>query len=66
MNKGCFMPQWLNDLVFLYEISPCKLYDTNRTVSVDINGIIEKLDYVKRLAVTHWLNPVYDSHRLWT
>ena len=42
------MPQWLNDSVF-YEIYPQSFYDTNGDGIGDINGIIEKLDYVKGL-----------------
>ena len=40
--------QWLKDAVF-YEIYPQSFYDTNRDGIGDINGIIEKLDYVKSL-----------------
>ena len=59
------MPQWLNDSVF-YEIYPQSFYDTNGDGIGDLNGIIEKLDYVKGLGCNAiWLNPVYD-HRLWT
>lgn len=55
------MPQWLNDSVF-YEIYPQSFYDTNGDGIGDLNGIIEKLDYVKGLGCNAiWLNPVYDS-----
>lgn len=55
------MPNWLNDAVF-YEIYPQSFYDTNGDGIGDINGIIEKLDYVKGLGCNAiWLNPVYDS-----
>ena len=55
------MPQWLNDAVF-YEIYPQSFYDSNGDGIGDINGIIEKLDYVKGLGCNAiWLNPVYDS-----
>lgn len=55
------MPQWLNDAVF-YEIYPQSFYDSNNDGIGDINGIIEKLDYVKGLGCNAiWLNPVYDS-----
>lgn len=51
------MPQWLNDSVF-YEIYPQSFYDTNGDGIGDINGIIEKLDYVKGLGCNAiWLNP---------
>ena len=55
------MPKWLNDAVF-YEIYPQSFNDTNGDGIGDINGIIEKLDYVKGLGCNVvWLNPVYDS-----
>ncbi len=55
------MPAWLNDAVF-YEIYPQSFYDSNGDGIGDINGIIEKLDYVKELGCNAiWLNPVYDS-----
>ena len=55
------MPKWLNDAVF-YEIYPQSFYDTNGDGIGDINGIIEKLDYVKGLGCNAiWLNPIYDS-----
>ena len=55
------MPQWLSDAVF-YEIYPQSFNDTNGDGIGDIQGIIEKLDYVKGLGCNAiWLNPVYDS-----
>ena len=55
------MPKWLKDAVF-YEIYPQSFYDSNGDGIGDINGIIEKLDYVKNLGCNAiWLNPVYDS-----
>ena len=55
------MPSWLNDAVF-YEIYPQSFYDSNGDGIGDINGIIQKLDYVKGLGCNAiWLNPVYDS-----
>ena len=55
------MPNWLNDAIF-YEIYPQSFYDSNGDGIGDINGIIEKLDYVKNLGCNAiWLNPVYDS-----
>ncbi len=53
--------QWLKDAVF-YEIYPQSFYDTNADGIGDINGIIEKLDYVKSLGCNAlWINPCYDS-----
>jgi len=55
------MPEWLNDAVF-YEIYPQSFYDTNGDGIGDIQGIIEKLDYVKELGCNAlWLNPCFDS-----
>ena len=52
---------WLNDAVF-YEIYPQSFYDSNGDGIGDIQGIIEKLPYVKGLGCNAiWLNPVYDS-----
>ncbi len=55
------MPQWLKNAVF-YEIYPQSFYDTNGDGIGDLQGIIEKLPYVKSLGCNAlWLNPVYDS-----
>ncbi|MFN2927111.1 alpha-amylase family glycosyl hydrolase [Lachnospiraceae bacterium YH-ros2228] len=55
------MPKWLKDAVF-YEIYPQSFYDSNGDGIGDLNGIIEKLDYVKGLGCNAlWLNPFYDS-----
>ena len=52
---------WLKDAIF-YEIYPQSFYDSNGDGIGDINGISEKLDYVKSLGCNAlWLNPVYDS-----
>ena len=55
------MPKWLNDAVF-YEIYPQTFKDTNGDGIGDMNGIIEKLDYIKDLGCNAlWLNPCFDS-----
>ena len=52
---------WLKDTVF-YEIYPQSFYDTNGDGIGDINGIIEKLGYIKGLGCNAlWINPCYDS-----
>jgi maltose alpha-D-glucosyltransferase/alpha-amylase len=52
---------WLNDAVF-YEIYPQSFFDSNGDGIGDIQGIIEKLPYVKSLGCNAiWLNPIYDS-----
>jgi maltose alpha-D-glucosyltransferase/alpha-amylase len=55
------MPTWLKDAVF-YEIYPQSFYDSNADGIGDIQGIIEKLPYVKSLGCNAiWLNPCFDS-----
>ncbi len=55
------MPKWLKNAVF-YEIYPQSFYDTNGDGIGDINGIIEKLDYIKELGCNAlWINPCFDS-----
>ena len=52
---------WLKNAVF-YEIYPQSYYDTNGDGIGDLQGIIEKLPYVKSLGCNAlWLNPCYDS-----
>ncbi len=53
--------KWLADAVF-YEIYPQTFRDSNGDGIGDLQGIIEKLDYVKSLGCNAlWLNPCYDS-----
>ena len=55
------MPNWLKDAVF-YEIYPQSFYDTNGDGIGDLEGIIEKLDYVKSLGCNAiWINPCFES-----
>lgn len=52
---------WLNDSV-VYEIYPQSFYDSNGDGIGDLNGIIEKLDYIQGLGFNViWLNPVNES-----
>lgn len=54
-------PKWLDKAVF-YEIYPQSFNDTNADGIGDIQGIIEKLDYIKELGATAlWLNPCFAS-----
>jgi len=54
-------PAWLSRAVF-YEIYPQSFYDTNGDGIGDIEGIIEKLDYICSLGCNAlWINPWYDS-----
>ncbi|MBQ9998101.1 MAG: glycosylase [Clostridia bacterium] len=52
---------WLNDAV-VYEIYPQSFYDTNGDGIGDLEGIIQKLDYIQECGFTDiWLNPICDS-----
>lgn len=54
-------PKWLDNAVF-YEIYPQSFKDSNADGIGDLNGIIEKLDYIKELGCTAiWLNPCFES-----
>ena len=54
-------PAWLRDAVF-YEIYPSSFYDSNGDGIGDIDGIRQKLPYVKDLGCNAlWLNPCFDS-----
>ncbi|MBQ6359316.1 MAG: glycosylase [Clostridia bacterium] len=54
-------PDWLKDAVF-YEIYPSSFYDGNGDGIGDVNGIRQKLPYVKELGCNAlWLNPCFDS-----
>ncbi len=54
-------PEWAHDAVF-YQIYPQTYYDTDGDGIGDLNGIIEKLDYIKSLGVDAiWLNPFFES-----
>jgi len=55
------MKKWWKEAV-IYQIYPRSFYDSNNDGIGDINGIIEKLDYVKDLGIdVIWLSPVYKS-----
>ncbi|MDD6214433.1 MAG: alpha-amylase family glycosyl hydrolase [Firmicutes bacterium] len=52
---------WLDKAVF-YNIYPQSFYDSNGDGIGDLNGIAEKLDYIKEMGFNAiWLNPIYDS-----
>src|ERR1035437_2969901 len=54
-------PEWLKSSVF-YEIYPQSFCDTNGDGIGDIQGIIEKLNYIKDLGCNAiWINPWYES-----
>lgn len=55
------MPKWLENAVF-YNIYPQSFYDSNNDGIGDLNGITEKLDYIKDMGFNAiWLNPFYES-----
>ncbi len=54
-------PAWLDNAVF-YEIYPQSFNDTNGDGIGDINGITEKLDYIRELGCNAiWINPCFLS-----
>lgn len=53
--------KWLETATF-YQIYPQSFYDTNGDGIGDLNGIKEKLDYIKWLGCNAlWINPIFDS-----
>mgnify|MGYP002859607853 CR=1 FL=1 len=60
----CFkpiIPTWAENAVF-YQIYPQTFYDSNGDGIGDLQGIIQKLDYVKSLGVDGiWINPFFES-----
>ena len=55
------MPEWLSNAVF-YQIYPQSFKDSNEDGIGDINGIIEKLDYINSLGCNAlWINPCFES-----
>jgi glycosidase len=54
-------PSWVNSAVF-YQIYPQTYYDSNGDGIGDLQGIIQKLDYIKSLGVDAiWINPFFES-----
>ena len=54
-------PNWIDNAVF-YQIYPQTFYDSNADGVGDLQGITEKLDYIKSLGISAiWLNPFYES-----
>ena len=55
------MPQWWKEEI-VYQIYPKSFQDSNHDGIGDIQGIIQKLDYLKDLGVTMlWICPIYCS-----
>ena len=54
-------PEWLKDAVF-YEIYPQSFQDSNGDGIGDLQGIIDRLDYIRDLGCNAlWINPCFDS-----
>ena len=55
------MGNWLNNAV-IYEIYPQSFYDSNGDGIGDLQGIIQKMDYIVSMGFTAiWLNPINES-----
>lgn len=55
------MQKWWENAV-VYQIYPISFQDSNGDGIGDLNGIISRLDYIKKLGVDIiWLNPIYQS-----
>ncbi|KRN80873.1 glycoside hydrolase family 13 protein [Ligilactobacillus acidipiscis] len=55
------MPKWFQDSV-VYQIYPRSFQDSNSDGIGDLNGISQRLPYLKKLGVdVLWLNPIYKS-----
>lgn len=54
-------PKWLDDAIF-YQIYPQSFMDSNSDGIGDLNGIIQRLDYIKYLGCNAiWVNPCFES-----
>jgi oligo-1,6-glucosidase len=63
MGRMIFLTQanWWKESV-VYQIYPRSFHDSNGDGIGDLKGIIQKLDYLKKLGIdVIWLSPVYDS-----
>lgn len=55
------VPKWLQSAIF-YQIYPQSFQDTDGDGIGDINGIIQRLDYIKWLGCNAiWINPCFES-----
>lgn len=61
MMEGYRMKTWLENAV-VYEIYPQSFYDSNGDGIGDLQGIIQKLDYIESCGFTAiWLHPINES-----
>ena len=55
------LPEWVKNKV-IYNVYPQSFMDTNGDGIGDLNGIAEKLDYIKDLGCDIiWMNPIFES-----
>lgn len=55
------LPPW--STATIYQIFPLSYYDSNNDGKGDLQGVIQKLDYISSLGVNAiWLNPIYKSN----
>lgn len=60
-DEGPIKKAWWKEAVF-YQIYPRSFKDSNGDGIGDLQGIISKLDYIKKLGINAiWLSPIYDS-----
>ena len=60
-DEGEMAEKWWKEAI-IYQIYPRSFYDSNGDGIGDLNGICQKLDYLKDLGVTAiWCSPFYDS-----
>ena len=54
-------PTWLKNAI-IYNVYPQSFKDTNGDGIGDLNGVLEKLDYIKGLGANIiWMNPIFKS-----
>ncbi|MDN6229453.1 MAG: alpha,alpha-phosphotrehalase, partial [Enterobacterales bacterium] len=57
------VPWWQNGVI--YQIYPKSFQDSTGSGTGDLNGIIQRLDYLQKLGVSAlWLTPVYPSPQI--
>ncbi|TVQ05627.1 MAG: DUF3459 domain-containing protein [Leptolyngbya sp. DLM2.Bin27] len=60
-NRATQDGEWWHNAV-IYQISPWSFFDSSHDGKGDLNGILEKLDYIASLGVDAlWLTPIYQS-----